>query len=279
AFERNISQFLGWNDALTEKSNSAFEWIKDISVLGDRSKEDDNNKKNNWQAGTDFEIIVRKGLEFLGFKVEEAYRGGAGGLDLFCSEPYPLVGECKAGKKIPSDTTEELVKLGGMHLDADRFLSSAKLIIGPGEPNPDVLKAASKWRVSIIKPMTLQKLVEFHAKYPGSINLVALKKYLEPGKIDHKIEEYIEEVSKEIQLRSHIIQLVKKHLKNTGDDGVGIDTLHGAYVYSEPPKPLKREELRDILIELSSPLVGHLGRYKDSDGRNQFYFLRDLTID
>ncbi|MHC5827966.1 MAG: restriction endonuclease, partial [Nostoc sp.] len=151
--------------------------------LGDRSIELE-EKKSNYQAGTDFENIARQSLEFLGFKVENAYKGGAGGLDLFCSKPYPIVCECKAGRLIPSGTVEELIKLGGMHLGADQFLDSAKLVIGPGNPSTDILKAAQKWKVSIINAMTLQKLVEFKAKYPGAINLVELQQYLQPGQID-----------------------------------------------------------------------------------------------
>ncbi len=98
-------------------------WIKSIDELGNRSKESEDDKKNNWQAGTDFENIVKRGLEFIGFKFDETHRGGAGGLDFFCSHPYPLTGECKCGKKIPSGTTEELIKLGGMRLPsiADDF--------------------------------------------------------------------------------------------------------------------------------------------------------------
>ena len=49
---------------------------------------------------------------------------------------------------------------------------------------------------------------------------------------------------------------------------------------SKPPKQLSREELHEILIELSSPLTGFLGRIKGDDWRrDRFYFLRDLLLD
>jgi Domain of unknown function (DUF1802) len=277
--ERDIQVFLGWsNDKLIQQPSGDLAWINDIAKLGDRSIEQE-EKKSNYQAGTDFENITRRSLEYLEFKVEEAYKGGAGGLDLFCSTPYPLVCECKAGRLIPSRTVEELLKLGGMHLGKTQLLTSAKLIIGPGKPSPDTLKAAKEWEVSIINAMTLQKLVELKAKYPGAINLLELKQYLKPGQIDTKIEEYIQKTETQIILRSHIIQLVKNYLQNTGMESAGVEALHGAYFGSHPPQPLNTQEIHEILIELSSPLTGYLGREKSSDWKSdRFYFLRDLPL-
>ncbi|MBC1223718.1 DUF1802 family protein [Nostoc sp. UCD121] len=275
----DIKIFLGWSsDKLIKQPDPNLAWINDIAKLGDRSIEQD-DKKSNYQAGTDFENIARQSLDFLGFKVESAYKGGAGGLDLYCSKPYPIICECKAGKLIPSRTVEELLKLGGMHLGKTQLLTSAKLVIGPGNPSTDTQKAAKEWEVSIINAMTLQKLVEFKAKYPGAINLVELRQYLEPGQIDYKIDEYIEKAERAIKLRSHIIQLVKNYLQNSGAEFSGVDALHGAYFGSHPPQPLTTVEMHEILIELSSPLTGYLGRIKGSNwNSDRFYFLRDLPI-
>ncbi|MFN7412661.1 MAG: DUF1802 family protein [Dolichospermum sp.] len=277
--ENEIKVFLGWSNAPTTNTIDAdLDWIKTITSLGDRSIEKDEGK-SNYQAGTDFEIITRKSLDFLGFKVETAFKGGAGGLDLYCSQPYPLVCECKAGKSIPSRTVEELIKLGGMHLGREQFINSAKLVIGPGNATSDTQKSSKEWKVSIIKAMTLQKLVELKAKYPGAINLIELKQYLEPGQIDDKINEYIDKIEKEIKLRSHIIQLVKKHLEKTGTKDAQFSNLCIAYLYNNPPQKLEDRELYDILIELSSPLTGYLGRIKeDFWKRDRFYYLRDLPI-
>jgi hypothetical protein len=277
--EQEIRVFLGWNSEPVKNTlKSELSWIKTITSLGDRSIEKDEGK-SNYQAGTDFENISRQSLEFLGFKVENAYRGGAGGLDLYCSQPYPLVCECKAGKSIPSGTVEELLKLGGMHLGREKFINSSKLVIGPGNATSDNLKSSKEWKVSIIKAMTLQRLVELKAKYPGAINLIELKQYLEPGQIDDKINEYIDKLEKEIKLRSHIIQLVRNYLQNSGIESAGVDALHGAYFGSHPPQQLKPEEMHEILIELSSPLTGYLGREKGNNWKtDKFYYLRDLPI-
>ncbi|AFY32636.1 DUF1802 family protein [Calothrix sp. PCC 7507] len=280
----DIKAFLGWSsDKSIKPLDPDLTWINDIAKLGDRSIELE-EKKSNYQAGTDFENIARQSLEFLGFKVENAYKGGAGGLDLFCSKPYPIVCECKAGRLIPSGTVEELIKLGGMHLGADQFLDSAKLVIGPGNPSADILKAAQKWKVSIINAMTLQKLVELKAKYPGAINLVELQKYLEPGQIDYKIDEYIDKAEREINLRSQIIKAVKELSEQ---DSVNSAAKHQSLTVTEirvhynatNKSRLTDEIVQDLLIELSSPLTGYLGREKGDNWRSdRFYFLRDLVI-
>jgi hypothetical protein len=154
-----------------------------------------------------------------------------------------------------------------------------RLIIGPGEPTKNLKESAQISKVSIIKAMTLQKLVELKAKYPGAINLIELKQYLEPGQIDDKINEYIDKIEKEIKLRSHIIQLVKKHLEKTGTKDAQVSNLCIAYLYDHPPQNLEDKELYDILIELSSPLTGYLGRIKeDYWKKDRFYYLRDLPI-
>ncbi|BAY69915.1 DUF1802 family protein [Trichormus variabilis] len=274
----DIQIFLGWkNTKQIQTLNTDLAWINDIAKLGDRSIELD-EKKSNYQAGTDFENITRQSLEFLGFKVEYAYKGGAGGLDLFCSQPYPLVCECKAGKSIPDRAVEELDRIGKRHLK-ENYLQAVKLIIGPGQPTKNLKDSAEISKISIINVMTLQKLVELKVKYPGAINLIELRKYLKPGQIDYKINEYIDKVEQAIKLRSHIIQLVNNYLENSGTESAGVEALHGAYFASHPPQPLKTEEMHEILIELSSPLTGYLGRVKGNDWRSdRFYYLRDLTI-
>ena len=279
--DTEIKIFLGWSEnSLTSKPDPDLDWIKTIAALGNRSIELE-EKKSNYQAGTDFENITRQSLEFLGFKIENAYKGGAGGLDLFCSKPYPLVGECKAGRLIPSRTAEELIKLGGMHLSRDKFLESTKLVIGPGNPSVDMLKAAQEWKVSIINAMTLQKLVELKAKYPGAVNLVELKPYLEMGRqIDDRIKDYIEKVEREIRLRSQIIQAVKQLCSDSDFTTVVEIKVQYNARFAATDSKLTNESVKDLTIELSSPLTGYLGRIKGENWQSdRFYFLRDLLLD
>lgn len=277
--ENDINIFLGWsNQKTTNPLNSDLDWIQTIAALGDRSIELE-EKKSNYQAGTDFENISRQSLDFLGFQVEEDYKGGAGGLDLYCSKPYPLVCECKAGRSIPDRAIEELDRIGKRHLQ-ENYLQAVRLIIGPGEPTKQLKeslqKSAKISKTSIIKAMTLQKLVELKAKYPGAINLIELKEYLEPGQIDDKINEYIDKIEQEIKLRSHIIQAVKEIPKSTDQISVTVMEIRTHYnaIYKSN---LTDEIVHNLLIEISSPLTGYLGRIKEDDWKNdRFYYLRDL---
>jgi hypothetical protein len=275
----NIHDFLGWKTASSLNLNQLdLEWINEIAVLGNRSKELDEGK-SNYQAGTDFENIVKKSLEFLGFTIDYAHKGGAGGLDLFCSQPYPLVGECKAGKKIPNNTAVQLLNLGTLRLkDEKLFKDAIKLIIGPSELTQQLNDASKVHKMTIINPETLEKLVKLQAQYPGSVDLIELKGYLkkeeggqeEWGQMDDNIDKYIKIVFNRLKLRSHIIQLFKK-----SNQPINLDNVIGAYSFSNPPQPLEREQLKEILIELSSPLTGYLGRTAD----DRFYYLRELIVD
>jgi hypothetical protein len=285
----NIHQFLGWKTSqpanLTD--DSSLNWINEIAAFGNRSKELDEGK-SNYQAGTDFENIVKQSLEFLGFTIDYAHKGGAGGLDLFCSQPYPLVGECKAGKKIPNNTAIQLFNLATLRLKDEKLLKdTTKLIIGPGEPTEQLNEEAKVHKMTIINPETLEKLVKLQAQYPGSVDLIELKKYFkkkkedqeEWGQMDDKIDEYIETVIKDLKLRSHIIQVVKNYLNNAQMTEATVSGIHGLYC-SNPPQPLSPKQLHEILIELSSPLAGYLGRNRGDDWHNdRFYYLRQLIVD
>lgn len=278
--QSDIHIFLGWSNQQTVNNiDLELAWTKEIAALGNRSKEEDKGK-NHYQAGTDFENIVRQSLEFLGFTVDYFHKGGAGGVDVFCSHPYPLVGECKSGKKIPNDTAVQLLNLGTLRLKSQELLQQAtKLIIGPGEPTTQLKDAAKVHGMAIINPETLEKLVQLQSKYRNSIDLFKLQNFLKAGQSDAEVQQYIVQIEQEIKLRSHLVQLVKNYQQNSQMDSTGVDALHGAYFGSNPPQSLKIKEMHDILIELSSPLTGYLGRIKGTDwNSDKFYFLRDLPI-
>lgn len=276
--DRDLKVFLGWSsEQLTQQPDPDLAWINNIAALGDRSIQEDQGK-SNYQAGTDFENIVRQSLEFLGFTVDYCHKGGAGGLDLLCLKPYPLFGECKAGKKIPNSTAVQLLNLGTLRR-ADLFNQGTKLIIGPGELTEQLKNAAQLHNMAIINPKTLENLVKLQSIYRNSIDLFKLKKYLKPGQSDEELEKYIEQIYSEIRLRSHIVQVLKNYLEATKYERAGVEGLHGAYVNSHPPQPLQSREVHEILVELSSPLTGYVGRIKGKDWESdRFYFLRDLPI-
>jgi Domain of unknown function (DUF1802) len=277
--DRDLKNFLGWSsDFVNLNRDSNLDWINTIAALGNRSKDLDMGR-SNYQAGTNFENIVRDSLEYLGFTVDYAHKGGAGGLDLFCSQPYPLVIECKAGQKIPNDTAVQLLNLGTLRLQDEKLLQqAAKLIIGPGTPTSQLNDAAKVHGMAILKPETLEKLVKLKSQYPGAIDLFKLKSYLTPSQADNSVEKYIDRIESEIKLRSHLIQTVKTYQENSQYNHARVHALHGTYIASQRPRALTPEEMHDILVELSSPLTGYLGRDKGENwSKDRFYFLRDLS--
>ncbi|MBD2139053.1 hypothetical protein H6F32_16070 [Anabaena sp. FACHB-1237] len=109
-----------------------------------------------------------------------------------------------------------------------------------------------------------------------------LKPYLEKEPFgeaaDDKINEYIDKVKKEIKLRSLIIQAVKEIPKANNQIAVTVMEIRTQYNAINKSN-LTDEIVHDLLIELSSPLAGYLGREKSDNGKNdRFYYLRDLQI-
>ncbi len=172
----------------------------------------------------------------------------------------------------------QLLNLGTLRLQSQELFEQAtKLIIGPGEPTTQLKDAAKVHSMTIINPETLEKLVKLQTNYPNSVDLFQLKEYLKVGQSDLEVEKYINKVNQDIKLRSHLVKLIKNYLENTGLDNAGVDSLHGVYFGSNPPQSLKTEDMHEILIELSSPLTGYLGRIRGENWRrDRFYFLRDL---
>ena len=279
--EKDIHLFLGWSNQRTVKYfDSDLNWIYKIAKVGNSSD------------GNEFERLVRKSFIKLGFSCDNTNSkanldpekvGGAGGVDFYCEYPYQVVGECKATKseKVPSSTPGQLIQLGKNHLQ-EKYEDCIKIILAAGELTKDALLTTINNQMNVITPETLEKLVKLQSYYQGCVNLIELKQCLqqEPfGLADDKINSYIDKIEQNIKLRSHLIEIVKKHQENTGDKNIEVATLYGAYGYSKPPQSLNRQEMYEILIELSSPLTGYLGRIKGTDWKSdKFYFLRDLAI-
>ncbi|MEO1375264.1 MAG: DUF1802 family protein [Cyanobacteria bacterium J06635_10] len=278
--QSDIHLFLGWSNQQTVKyPDPDLTWIKKITLVGNSSD------------GNEFERLVRKSFIKLGFScsntnskanLDPEKLGGAGGVDFYCEYPYPVVGECKATKseKVPDGTAAQLIKLGYKHLQ-EHFDSCVKIILAAGELTEHAILTTQNNQMNVITPETLEKLVELQSNYQGSVNLRDLKQCLqqEPfGLADDKVNIYITKIQQDIKLRSHLIEVVKNYLQNSNIDSTGVEALHGAYSVSQPPQPLETKEMHEILIELSSPLNGYLGRIKGTDWQSdKFYFLRDLS--
>ena len=281
----DIKIFLGWSKNLpTVKPEPDLDWTKTIAQIGNSSD------------GNTFEKLVRKSFIQLGFansntnpkaSLDPESTGGAGGLDFYCETPYAVAGECKASKheSVPNRVTAQLVHLGLTNLGQDRFDRSVKIILAAGPLTNPANLAAIGSKMNVIRPETLQRLVELKGKQPGSIDLLQLKPCLEKQpfgeEADAKVNRYIDHVWEKLKLRSQLIKIVKNRLEITGVENAGVEALHGAYYANpNPPQPLNLQEMHEILIELSSPLAGYLGRIKgDNWQSDRFYFLRDLPLD
>jgi hypothetical protein len=276
--DQSIKIFLGWaSNQTAQRFDSDLAWIQKIAEVGNSSD------------GQTFEKLVRRGLFKLGFRgsgLEPDSTGGAGGMDFYCETPYPMVGECKATKteKVPDGTPAQLLKIGMNHLGKAQYDCSIKLIVAAGELTSYALRTATENQMNVIRPETLQRLVELQAQHKNSIDLLELKLCLQQvpfGLADDKVNSYIDKVNQDIKLRSQIVEAVKQ-LGESGSEyqTVEIRAHYNAVFAKEPTFKLDDQKVHDLLVELSSPLTGYLGRIKGSDGKSdRFYFLRELQVD
>lgn len=268
-------------------SEKELAWIDKIAKVGNSS------------GGHEFEKLVRKSFIALGFSnsntnpkasLDPEATGGAGGIDLCCEHPYPVVGECKASANgsIPTEVCSQLTYLGQGHFPK-YYEKAIKIIIAAGSLNSHSNPIAVNSKMNVIRPETLEKLVKLKTNYAGSINLWKLKDCLkkEPfgEEANSKLVEFIEtcerEIKLEINLRSQVIQTVKE--EQEGQESVSVTEIRATYnakYVTSPNFRLDDQSMKEILIELSSPLVGYLGRVEENGKKvDRFYFLRDLPIE
>jgi Domain of unknown function (DUF1802) len=284
--DENSSELPNETEQQKIESTIHLNWFDRIAAVGNSS------------GGHEFEKLVRKSFIELGFSnsntnpkasLDPEATGGAGGIDLCCEYPYPVIGECKASAngKIPTDVCSQLIYLGQAHFQKE-YEKAIKLIIAAGSLNHHSNPVAIGNRMNVIRPETLEKIVKLKISYVGSINLRELKSCLEKEpfgeEANSKLLEFIEkselEIKPKIKLRSHIVQTVKEEQDDNQYLSVTeIRSTYNAKYVTDPKQKLSDPIVRDLLIELSSPLVGYLGRVEE-DGKkcDRFYYLRDLPI-
>ena len=283
--DAELKMFLGWSEkSPTTQPDPDLGWIRTISQIGNSSD------------GNGFEKLVRKGFIKLGFgnsnsnpkaSLNPESTGGAGGLDFYCETPYQVAGECKASKheSVPNSVTAQLVHLGLTHLGQDLFNRSVKFILAAGPLTNPANQAAIGSKMNVIRPETLQRLVELKAKHPGSVNLLELKPCLEQEPFgenaDVKVNLYIDRVWENLKLRSQIVQAVKQLCYSDSEFPTVVEIKVQYNAKFATNFKLTYQSVSDLTIELSSPLTGYLGRREkgnDAEG-DRFYFLRDLLLD
>lgn len=283
ALSRDLQAFIHGISLPPVPQPSHLTWIQKIAPVGNSSE------------GHDFEKLVRRSLIFLGFSnnrqdskvsLDPNATGGAGGIDFYCESPYPVVGECKASRhdRVPNTVTSQLIHLGVTHLGQTQFDHSLKIILAAGTLTSAAQQAAIGSKMNVLRPETLQRLTELKAAYPGAVDLLELKPCLEQTphgeEADGKVNRYIDTIWQDLQLRSHLVSVVKTYLTRADAKIAVIDAIHASYCMSQPPRNLQPQEMHEILLELSSPFAGYLGRKKGEDWqRDRFYFLRDFPLD
>jgi hypothetical protein len=261
-----------------------YEWIEQIKKVGNSS------------GGHEFEKLVRKSFIFLGFSnsntnpkasLDPDATGGAGGIDLCCEFPYPVVGECKASanEAVLTKVCGQLTNLGQAHFPD--YEKAVKIIIAAGSLNYHSKPIAIKSKMNVIKPETLEKLVKLKLTYSVSINLRELKSCLESEpfgedantKLLNFIDRSEREIKEQIKLRSQIIQAVKD-LQEANPEWSSSAEIRTQYNANNKGSILDIDIIRDLLIELSSPLAGYLGRVEEKGKKcDRFYYLRDLRVE
>jgi hypothetical protein len=245
-----IHQLLGWGYSAAA-TDPAIAWVEDIAAIGNSSD------------GHNFEKIVRRSLICLGFtnsnnnhkaSLDPESTGGAGGLDFYCDTPYQVVGECKASKTdtVPDGTPAQLVKLGFKIL-GEKYPPCIKILMVAGTLTTAANQTARGNSMNVIRPETLQKLVQLQIAYPGAIDLIAMKPCLtaEPfgEEADNKINIFIAKLFSNLQLRSDIIELVKDSLERSQKDSASVEALYAIFIYNQSEQKLSQQEFRDILVD------------------------------
>ena len=277
ALDRDIRYLLGWSrPEETHLYDSDLSWIQQITTIG------------NSDDALEFQEVARRCFIKLGFceqqEDEDAFMNLAedAATLLRYRTPYTVLAACKPGK----DNIASQHFLESLLLEELRFKASEKVAIAAGPLTKQAQQIAKGNRINVIRPETLQKLTEMKARYPGSIDLLKLKACLQQVPFgeaaDHKVDQFIAESWFQLRVRSAVIQAVKTCMERTGQESVGTDTVCSMYAVAFAATELPRlsvGEVQDILVELSSPVAGYLGRDRASNGKMLFYFLRELCVE
>lgn len=259
-----------------------FSWIERIAEVGNSSE------------GHEFERLVRRSFQFLGFSnsqpspkanLDPDATGGAGGLDFYADQPYAIVGECKATKteKVPDGTAAALLKLGQNHLSDQQYNDAIKIIVAAGKLTSYAQRTAANQSMNVLRPETIERLVKLKFTYPGAIDLWKFKDLLEQEPFseesDQKINSFIDSIQAKIAIRKQLIGIVKN--SRSESRGISCAEIYGIFNHQSGQRSTeaKKRETYNVLIEIASPFLGYIGHQRTERWENdRFYFLRDLDV-
>ncbi|MEO0705648.1 MAG: hypothetical protein AAF050_08300 [Cyanobacteria bacterium J06649_5] len=163
------------------------------------------------------------------------------------------------------------------------------MIVAAGKITTHANQIAVGHRMNVIRPETLQALVELKIKYANSIELSDLKVYLTRSpfgtEADAKINDLIQQWEADfkrkaqyIQQRRNIIHTIRElaeqplYKSKRAFVTVEIRAHHNAKY-----QPLITDEAtQEMLRELSSPLAGYLGCKQLPGDQERFYFCKEM---
>lgn len=281
----------------TESIPNSLDWIEMISEVGNSSN------------GHDFEKLVRKGLISLGFSnslnqstasLDPEATGGAGGIDFYADQPYPIAGECKASAiDQVGRPARQLHNLGIQWLGLEGYSRAVKLVIAGGDTTKYDEQFANSSETNVIRPETFQALLVLKTKYEQSFTLSSLKTTLSNppfGKAaNEKLSALIQkwqdrfeenaaaalEHSQYRQQANQIVQTVKELSQQSihqDREGFSLTEVRSHY-NAKYQLCLTDKDIKNALDGLTSPFAaGCLERRSSSDNQAAYAFIKDMTF-
>ena len=296
SLDRDLRYLLGWSRTdQTLLYDSDLAWIKHISKAG---HSDDSHG---------FNLLVRQSLNKIGFRTSAGVNHShhteydiadiahpKDGLGICCQVPYMLVSHCLASqhaRTFVALTQQHFLDVCHAYLQPNNRAIAVRILFSADQLTDAATQTAIEHRINVMRPETLQRLAELQAQHPGCIDLYKLKHCLQIAPFgenaDDKINQFIEGILQQLEVRAELIRAVKNCMDNTGEECVGTDAvffLYAANAAQQKLPELSRQEVQEALVELSSPLSGYLGRVEDGDAledrrSHRFYFLRELHVE
>ena len=234
--------------------------------------------------GPAFEEATRKCFVALGFELDAEFQGQAGEIDFVAIEPYHVFGECQVSgsTNVGVDIVDKLMRhrrryLNKKAMEAPR--GDCSLVICEATTT-QLLQDASTEGVGVLRPSQIAALVKLKREYPGAVNPFNLKTILQAaGDLNNIIAQFVDSTREQVDKRVGIIQV----LKNDRYGRVGqIDGRSAGWVQAQLERELESHiplsELKEILGELTSPLVGCVGVTGRAGSEAQYYFIRDYDF-
>jgi hypothetical protein len=234
--------------------------------------------------GAAFEEATRQCFIALGFTLDPEFQGQPGEIDFAATAPYYVFGECQAsaGDNIGVAVVDKLTRHVRRYLKA-RSLSPTTEgcpVVVSELATAQLAQDAATEGVAILRPSQLAALLKLKREFPGAVHPYNIRTVLVTGgDISASVARFIDVTREEIEKRVGIIEVLKNdRFKPQAGGGSRDPGWIQARVEIELESHIAMAEIEDILLELTSPLVGCVGVEKGSDGRERYFYIRDYDF-